>query len=149
MKTTYNLHALKNSSSNLNYICGWAITNFTQIIEYTKAEMEIEKASLDSSTLAYDIYRFYISVIVTVTGVKPNHRDNPLDYVHFIRSAKFVRKHKLDYELFIKTQFKAFEYNWGIPNFQSLYGEKSLQRYYKYKNTVKHVKDKKRETVKI
>lgn len=120
----------KSSNKNYRFFPAWILSNMDSIIEIYQAKDEISQDSNPKYTL--EVYEIYQSLVLSMTGFTSNYKENPQEYVHFVRCKDFIFKVNVDPEDFIMAQFEALEFCNGIPQLKDLYGDKAQQRLVQY-----------------
>lgn len=120
----------KSNNKNYRFFPSWVLSNMDTIIEVYQAKDEISSDRSPNDTL--EVYDIYQAVVLNMTGFTSNYKENPVDYVHFVRCKNFIFSINVDPEDFILAQFEALEFCNGIPSLRDLYGDKAQQRLVQY-----------------
>lgn len=130
---TYMEIGLKMMSSTRNTLVK-LISMSESITEMFEAKLEIKKDK--DPQLTWVIHNYYVRRIAENTGITENYIDSPNKYVHFLHLKDFLKERGWEFAGFIEAQFEALAFCNGIPPLETLYGEKSIERYNKwlYKN---------------
>lgn len=120
----------KTKRANFNYCANWMSQKVDWIQNQYESIYLIEHDS-DSEATLY-LYNLYITTILEMTGISNNYKDNPTQYVNFIKARELADKVGVNYEVFIEAQFEALAFCNGIPPIEKLHGDKAEQNIAKY-----------------
>jgi hypothetical protein len=99
------------------------------------AQLEIGEDKNPKQTKS--IHDYYVKRIADSTGILETYENEPDKYLSFIQLKDFLNEHHWDFRLYIDAQFEALAWCNGIPDVESLYSDKAVQRFNKYLYTAK------------
>lgn len=109
-----------------------------RVFNYKSNQLAIEGELHPYKPLANKLKDYFVKKVVSSTGLVPNY--SPIeDGFHFYKLAERLTKEGIseDYSTYIDTQFEAMAQYSGIPYLSTLYNDKSMERYIKYRFKVK------------
>lgn len=111
------------------------VSMYENITAQYEAELEIREyqSSGNIKQEVTDINNFYVKYIAQYTGIYEDYTSTPESYIHLCRLHKLVSSKGWDYKEYIISQFEALSFCNGIPTLESMYSEKGIERFNKYK----------------
>ncbi len=99
------------------------------ICEDYQAVKEIEKDLTPKQT---ETVKIYYEKLLGEKGIVKDYLKDPGKYIFFVRAKEEANKQQVPLEVYVKAQFKAFEWCNSYPEPAQLIGTKSLDRLHKY-----------------
>lgn len=119
-----------------------------RVFNYKSNQLAIEGSLFKYKDLANKLKDYFVKKVVTNTGLVPTY--SPIEEgFHFYKLAEKLTKEGIanDYSTYIDTQFEAMAQYSGIPYLSTLYNDKSMDRYIKYRFKVRNNKTESRNLI--
>jgi hypothetical protein len=109
----------------------WALNMMEQIEELFMVKEELKTMDNSTRKLANECLEYYRANLMSMVGSCNDYKKNPLDFIHFVRTAQLLKQKEWEARTFIDAQFKSLEWTNGVPPLYGLYDESGLARYLK------------------
>lgn len=135
---TYIEMGIKRINSNRNLL--QKLINMAESLTIIyESKVEVDEAITSDSVRRgiLQVHDIYVKYIANFTGIYEDFKDKPDKYVHFCRTYQLINKNKWGIKEYITAQFEALAFCNGVPPVESLYGDKAIERFNKYRYSKK------------
>ena len=115
---------------NYNNAPQWLKKNYDLIINRYESVKLLNEDDDPQSTREF--YNIFNNKVMELSGIYDNYKDNPYQYVNFLKGRQLADELGVDYDTYLTAQFASLYFCHGIPRIEDLHGDKARQRLTQY-----------------